>query len=151
MAAALPATRVDAELRYNLFLALKETLNNIAKHAQATEVWLRLKIESDSFTLIVEDNGRGLTAATEAASGSQAGDRLAGIMNQNPYMRVLVFGGRCDLVCPIDTVHYALDHMQIDPAYRTNITYAEFDAGHMMYINLPDLKKLHATVEDFLK
>jgi carboxypeptidase C (cathepsin A) len=82
---------------------------------------------------------------------ASAGDQLAGIMNQNPYMKILVVGGRCDLVCPIDTVHYALDHMQIDPAYRTNITYAEFDAGHMMYINLPDLKKLHQTVEDFLK
>ncbi len=82
---------------------------------------------------------------------ASAGDRLAGIMNQNPYMRVLVFGGRCDLVCPIDTVHYALDHMPIDPAYRTNITYAEFDAGHMMYINLPDLEKMHQTLEDFLK
>jgi len=82
---------------------------------------------------------------------ASAGDRLAGMMNQNPYMRVLVLGGRCDLVCPIDTVHYALDHMPLDPAYRTNITYAEFDAGHMMYINLPDLKKLRATVEDFLK
>jgi len=81
---------------------------------------------------------------------ASAGDRLAGIMNQNPYMKILVLGGRCDLVCPIDTVHYALDHMQLDAAYRTNITYAEFDAGHMMYINLPDLKKLHATVEDFL-
>jgi carboxypeptidase C (cathepsin A) len=82
---------------------------------------------------------------------ASAGEQLAGIMNQNPYMKILVLGGRCDLVCPIDTVHYALDHMPLDPAYRTNITYAEFDAGHMMYINLPDLKKLHATVEDFLK
>jgi len=82
---------------------------------------------------------------------ASAGDRLADIMNQNPYMKILVLGGRCDLVCPIDTVHYALDHMQVDPSYRTNITYAEFDAGHMMYINLPDLKKLHTTVEDFLK
>ena len=70
---------------------------------------------------------------------ASVGDQLAGIMNQNPYMRVLVLGGRCDLVCPIDTVHYALDHMPLDPAYRTNITYAEFDAGHMMYVNLPDL------------
>jgi carboxypeptidase C (cathepsin A) len=82
---------------------------------------------------------------------ASAGDQLASIMNKNPYMRVLVLGGRCDLVCPIDTVRYALDHMQLDPTYRTNITYAEFDAGHMMYINLPDLKKLHQTVEDFLK
>jgi carboxypeptidase C (cathepsin A) len=41
--------------------------------------------------------------------------------------------------------------MQLDPAYRTNITYATFEAGHMMYVNLPDLKKLHQVLEDFLK
>jgi carboxypeptidase C (cathepsin A) len=87
----------------------------------------------------------------ERNSYPSAGDKLASVMNQNPYMRVLVFGGRCDLVCPIDTVHYALDHMQLAADYRTNITYAEFDAGHMMYINLPDLEKMHATLEDFLK
>jgi len=82
---------------------------------------------------------------------ASAEDKLASTMNQNPYMRVLVLGGRCDLVCPIDTVHYALDHMPLDAAYRTNITYAEFDAGHMMYINLPDLKKLQKDLEIFLK
>ena len=82
---------------------------------------------------------------------ASVGDRLADIMNQNPYMRVLVLGGRCDLVCPIDTVRYALDHMPLDPAYRKNITYAQFAAGHMMYINLPDLKKMHQVVDNFLK
>ena len=82
---------------------------------------------------------------------ASVGDRLASVMNQNPYMKILVFGGRCDLVCPIDTVHYALDHMALNPAYRTNITYAEFDSGHMMYVNLPDLKKMQATLENFLK
>jgi carboxypeptidase C (cathepsin A) len=82
---------------------------------------------------------------------ASSGQKLASTMNQNPYMKILVLGGRCDLVCPIDTVHYALDHMALDPNYRTNITYAEFDAGHMMYINLPDLKKLHMDVENFLK
>jgi carboxypeptidase C (cathepsin A) len=82
---------------------------------------------------------------------ASVGDRLASVMNQNPYMKILVFGGRCDLVCPIDTGHYALDHMALDPAYRTNITYAEFDSGHMMYVNLPDLEKMQATLENFLK
>ena len=82
---------------------------------------------------------------------ASAGDKLASTMNQNPFMRVLVFGGRCDLVCPIDTVHYALDHMALAPAYRANITYAEFDAGHMMYVNLPDLKKMQKNLENFLK
>jgi carboxypeptidase C (cathepsin A) len=80
-----------------------------------------------------------------------AAGRLANIMNQNPYMKVLVLGGRCDLVCPIDTVHYAIDHMQLAPEYRTNITYAQFDAGHMMYINSPDLQKMHETIETFLQ
>jgi carboxypeptidase C (cathepsin A) len=84
-------------------------------------------------------------------SYASAGDRLASTMNQNPHMRILVLGGRCDLVCPIDTMRYALEHMQLDAAYRKNITYAEFDAGHMMYINLPDLQKLQRDLEDFLK
>ena len=60
----LPQARVDAELRYNLFLALKEALNNLVKHAKATEVWLRLQVDAKSFTLVVEDGfGRGLLAA----------------------------------------------------------------------------------------
>jgi carboxypeptidase C (cathepsin A) len=80
-----------------------------------------------------------------------AGEKLASTMNQNPYMRVLALDGRCDLVCPVDTVHYALDHMSLDPTYRGNITYAEFDAGHMMYINLPDLQKLQKVVEKFIQ
>jgi carboxypeptidase C (cathepsin A) len=84
-------------------------------------------------------------------SYANSGDRLANIMNQNPYMKILVLGGRCDLVCPIDSVRYALDHIQLAPEYRTNITYAEFDAGHMMYVNLPDLKKMHGVIEDFVK
>ena len=82
---------------------------------------------------------------------ANAGDRLASAMSQNAYMRVLVLGGRCDLVCPIDTMHYALDHMALAPAYRTNISYAEYDAGHMMYVNLPDLKKMQQDLENFLK
>jgi carboxypeptidase C (cathepsin A) len=82
---------------------------------------------------------------------ANAGEKLASTMNQNPYMRVLVLGGRCDLVCPMDTMRYALEHMPLDAAYRTNITYAGFDAGHMMYINLPDLKKMRKDLETFVK
>jgi len=82
---------------------------------------------------------------------ANASDKLAGAINQNPYLRLLVLGGKRDLVCPIDTMHHALDHMPVDPAYRTNITYAEYESGHMMYINLPDLQKMHTDLESFLK
>jgi len=78
-------------------------------------------------------------------------DQLASAMSQNPYLRVLVLNGRCDLVCPPDTMRYSLEHMDLDPAYRTNIAYVEFDAGHMMYVNLPDLKKMNQVLEKFVR
>jgi signal transduction histidine kinase/ligand-binding sensor domain-containing protein len=90
---ALPAMRVDAELRYNLFLALKEALNNVVKHAKAAEVWLRLRLEPGSFTLVVEDNGRGMAAA--AGPGA---DRIAsgsGLVNLRK--RLAAVGGRCEI------------------------------------------------------
>jgi len=79
-----------------------------------------------------------------------ASEQLASVMNQNPYLRVLVLGGRCDLVCPIDTMRHSLEHMPLADTYRTNITYAEFDAGHMMYINLPDLQKMQRALVKFV-
>ena len=82
---------------------------------------------------------------------ANASDKLASAMSQNPWLRVLVLGGRCDLVCPIDTMHHALDHMTLDASYRTNITYAEYESGHMMYVNLPDLQKMQQDLERFLQ
>jgi len=78
-------------------------------------------------------------------------EKLADVMNQNPYLKILVFGGRCDLVCPIDTIKHSLSHMSLAPEQRKNIRYVEFDAGHMMYINLPDLQKMHQELENFIQ
>lgn len=91
----LPAIGVEAELRYNLFLALKEVLNNIVKHARATEVWLRLRLEPKSFTLMIEDNGCGLPTA-RTGEAAAVGDRIAsgsGLLNLEK--RLAAVGGRC--------------------------------------------------------
>ena len=94
----LPAARVEAELRYNLFLALKETLNNVVKHAQATEVWLRLRIAPKTFTLIVEDNGRGLpVSGNKGADGVRAERLAAGSGLANLKDRLAVVAGRCEI------------------------------------------------------
>ena len=82
---------------------------------------------------------------------ANASDRLAAVMNQNPYLKILVLGGRCDLVCPIDTMRHSLGHMPLADAYQKNITFAEFEAGHMMYINRPDLEKLQEVVGKFVR
>jgi ligand-binding sensor domain-containing protein/signal transduction histidine kinase len=56
----LPAIGIPPEVRHNVFLAFKEAVNNVVKHAQASEVWIRLRLQSGSFTLEIEDNGRGI-------------------------------------------------------------------------------------------
>lgn len=85
------------------------------------------------------------------SSYPSVGDRLGSVMSQNPYLRVLVLGGLRDLACPIDGVQYSLAHLTLDPALRKNISYAEFESGHMMYVNQPDLKKLQHDLETFVK
>ncbi|HEX3716863.1 MAG TPA: two-component regulator propeller domain-containing protein [Verrucomicrobiae bacterium] len=52
---------VDSQTRHNLFLAVKEALNNVAKHSGATEVFLRIHCENNLLRISIEDNGKGFT------------------------------------------------------------------------------------------
>ena len=56
----LPPTPILPEVRHNVFLAFKEAVNNVVKHAQATEAHVKLQLEPGKFILSVEDNGCGL-------------------------------------------------------------------------------------------
>src|ERR1700733_5320696 len=56
----LPPTPILPEVRHNVFLAFKEAVNNVVKHAHATEARVKLQLEPDKFILTVTDNGRGL-------------------------------------------------------------------------------------------
>jgi signal transduction histidine kinase len=57
----LPNTPISPELRHNLFLAAKEALNNVVKHAHASSAWVRLRLDDTSFTLEIADDGQGLS------------------------------------------------------------------------------------------
>lgn len=56
----LPNIEVIGEIRRNVFLVVKEALNNILKHAKATEVSITLVRVNDGLTLYIQDNGRGI-------------------------------------------------------------------------------------------
>src|SRR5208282_3549293 len=45
-----------------LFRIFQETLTNVARHAKATEVWVKLMATSDAFVLQIRDNGVGLSS-----------------------------------------------------------------------------------------
>lgn len=90
----MPEMHVEAETRYNLFLAFKEALNNIVKHAHATEVWIRLRTHEHGFGLVVEDNGHGLAehTAPDPASRLCSGHGLL-----NLESRLALIGGSCSV------------------------------------------------------
>lgn len=56
----LPNIEVVGTIRRNVFLVVKEALNNILKHANATEVRITLKRVEDGLTLYIQDNGKGI-------------------------------------------------------------------------------------------
>lgn len=56
----LPPAAILPEVRHNVFLAFKEAVNNVVKHAHATEARVKLRLAPGKFILSVEDNGCGL-------------------------------------------------------------------------------------------
>jgi signal transduction histidine kinase len=66
-----PEQNISAEARHNLFLAVKEALNNIVRHAHASEVQLQARVTEESLNLTIKDNGQGFeqTPAVANADG----------------------------------------------------------------------------------
>jgi signal transduction histidine kinase/ligand-binding sensor domain-containing protein len=91
--AEVPAIAVPAETRHHLFLALKEVLNNVIKHAQANEAFFQLQFQPGAFTLIIKDNGTGFTPGLPGAANR---DRIAsGQGLRNLASRLAAMGGTC--------------------------------------------------------
>ena len=76
----LPNRVLTAQFRHHLFLTCKEALNNIVKHARATDVVIELDVRGDDLTLTITDNGVGLATATDTPS------RRNGIKNMHSRM-----------------------------------------------------------------
>lgn len=66
----LPDLKLSPNVRRQIFLAVKEALHNVVKHAGASEVWLRARWNTPTLTLTIEDNGVGLPAETGPAAGN---------------------------------------------------------------------------------
>jgi signal transduction histidine kinase len=85
----IPEAAFGLAQRRSLFLAIKEVLNNVAKHSGATEVLLKILIENDEVKVTVEDNGKGFEFA--------ARDRTRNGLS-NMAQRMNEVGGQCKIV-----------------------------------------------------
>jgi signal transduction histidine kinase len=83
-----PRRRVSAEARHNLFLAVKEALNNIVRHAGRCEVRVQIKPDPDALRIVISDNGVGF-------GGKAGGPEADGLRNMQ--QRLAELGGRCEV------------------------------------------------------
>jgi signal transduction histidine kinase len=85
----LPGKTLNQLTRRNLFLAIKEALNNAAKHSGATELTVRIHLNGSRLNVIVADNGCGFDSA-------QASQERNGLTNMR--LRLAEIGGVCQVI-----------------------------------------------------
>jgi signal transduction histidine kinase len=72
--ARLPELTLSTQERHNLFMAVKEALNNVSKHARATEVRIGLASTGSQLIITIADNGSGFDPDRVAESGNGLGN-----------------------------------------------------------------------------
>ncbi len=80
----LPSIVLEGRLRHGLLLAVKETLNNVERHAQATEVQFQMTLAGEQLEIVISDNGKGFDTKT----------RHRGNGLKNLTLRLSKLGGR---------------------------------------------------------
>jgi signal transduction histidine kinase len=78
---------LPGSVRHSLLLAIKEALNNVIRHASATEVELQMKQSNDHLEICIADNGRGFNL-----NEVQRGHGL-----ENLPERLKALHGKCDI------------------------------------------------------
>ncbi len=83
----VPPLQLTAQVRHNLFLAVKEALHNVVRHARASEVMIEMTITGRQLKITIADNGQGFNPA-KPANGN-------GLSNFNG--RLASIGGQCQI------------------------------------------------------
>ncbi len=83
-----PHTVLPADQRHSFYLACKEALHNISKHAYATEVRVDVTLPESCLRVDIKDNGRGFNPDTLNATGN-------GLRNMR--QRFTDLGGKIDI------------------------------------------------------
>ena len=72
---------------------------------------------------------------------------LAQAMAYNPNLKVFSANGYYDFATPFFATFYALNHLNLAPSVRRNITFGFYESGHMVYLDPTALKHFHDDLE----
>ena len=76
---------------------------------------------------------------------------IAGALRTNENLQFFVACGYHDMATPQLAIRHTIDHLEIHPDLRKNFHLDYYDGGHMMYTNLPSLKKLQIDLAKFYR
>jgi carboxypeptidase C (cathepsin A) len=77
-------------------------------------------------------------------------ETLRKAISMNPHLRVHVANGYYDLATPYFATTYTFNHLGLDPSLLDNVGMSFYEAGHMMYVHQPSLRKLKAELAGFI-
>jgi len=80
-----PPITLDGRIRHELFMSAKEALNNVVRHAGATEVEFQMMAAGNTLDIVIADNGKGFDP--------ESGRRGHGLENLSGRLKKL--GGSC--------------------------------------------------------
>jgi carboxypeptidase C (cathepsin A) len=74
---------------------------------------------------------------------------LAGAMQRNPNLKVLVIAGLYDLATPFAGAEFDVSHLYLTPNLRQNISFSYYESGHMTYVDEAASRKLKVDLDRF--
>ncbi len=87
----IPKTGIMGESRKVLLMCFKESLNNVVKHAKASELKITFATDNQTFSIAIEDNGVGFDPVLLWGGNADSN----GIMNMQERMTGI--GGQCSI------------------------------------------------------
>lgn len=95
--------------------------------------------------------------ATRAATGRTSRDgalyvaeTLRQAMAENTALKIFCCNGYYDGATPFFGTEYTFSQLMLDGSFKDRVRMGYYEAGHMMYIHKPSLKKLRSDLEAFI-
>jgi carboxypeptidase C (cathepsin A) len=76
---------------------------------------------------------------------------LARAMTMNPGLHLLVQQGWYDLATPFFATKHDIEHLDITAEARSRIRTEYYEAGHMMYLHGPSMRKYRDDLASFIR